>query len=1194
MALRRKALLTVVVAIAGLIAVIHVVSSRVLMRSFLALEEQHTRDAVQEALGSVSAYTAALDSKAGDWSSWDDTYRFIEDENPGFIQSNFTSNTFVELRVNLILLINARGRTVLARGFNLEATKEVGVPASLTRLLSAGSPLLRSPSSTTGLTGIVLLPEAPLLVASRPILTSEGTGPSRGTLIMGRYLDSMRIRRLAETTHLDLAFCRMGGAGSPGHSALSADCRAALTTLSEDRPVAARPLNRQLIAGYTVLKDVYHRPALLLRVKAERSIYRQGQATLRYLLGVLVVVGLLFIGSAMALVDKAARSWSAQWESERRYRALFDNSPISLWEEDASEVREFLEDLRRDGIQDLGDYLQQHPAAVSRCASLVKITDVNQATLRMYEAKNKEELLAGLSQVFGEESYEVFREEIVALAEGGIVFEREALNRTLTGRTINIVLNLTVAPGCEQTWSRILVSVLDVSDRKRAEEALQQGEERLRQVTDNIRDVFWLSRADLTGVLFVSPAYEELWGRTRESLYADSLSWTKSLHPEDRDRVLAAARTKQALGTYDEEYRIVRPDGSLRWIHDRAFPVPGESSVVERVAGIAEDVTQRKESEMEMQRRHRELAALHDISTAVSSTLDLSQILSSILENVLRVCRTDGATMGLLDPRTPDLTSLTTRERPRLSGTVMLLNEATGELEPFASRTHKGPQEASLRLRPGEGAAGWVAQRGQALVIPDVRVDGRFVFTRSPDREGVVCYAGFPLTTKGKVIGVLNLTSAVRHDFSLEEVTLLQTLCGSAAMALENARVHSEIQRRAEELAGEIAVQKRYAENVLRSIADGVYTVDAEDRVTSWNRGAEAILGYAAEEVLGKSCQEVFSHKDEQGKVLCSSEACPFAVVRRTGKPTTVLQGTARHCQGHGIAISVTVAPLLDDTGKCTGAVQVFRDVSRERELMESIQLANQAKSEFLANVSHELRTPLNGVLGFAQLLQSPRTGDLNERQQGYVAEIRQSGDHLLSLINDIIDLSHVATGKLQLELSEFPLPDLLRSTMDRLAKPARQKGIALFLEAADHVGMVQADERRVRQILENLLSNAVKFTPDGGKITVEAALRTGEREGGGMGDPKAPTHPLPHCPTQFIEVSVSDTGIGIAPEDLERIFHPLEQADSRYTRQYGGAGLGLALTKQLVELHGGRLWVESEVGKGSRFMFCLPQGMRR
>ncbi|MCI0632577.1 MAG: HAMP domain-containing histidine kinase [Actinobacteria bacterium] len=237
------------------------------------------------------------------------------------------------------------------------------------------------------------------------------------------------------------------------------------------------------------------------------------------------------------------------------------------------------------------------------------------------------------------------------------------------------------------------------------------------------------------------------------------------------------------------------------------------------------------------------------------------------------------------------------------------------------------------------------------------------------------------------------------------------------------------------------------------------------------------------------------------------------------------------------------------------------------RRLYGELETASQHKSEFLANMSHELRTPLNAIIGFSQVLRERMVGDVNDKQAEYLDDIISSGNHLLSLINEVLDLSKVEAGQIQLEVSPFSMQDALERDVSMVRERATQNGIGLTLEADADVGVVAADERRIRQVVVNLLSNAVKFTPEGGSVLVSSARIDGE-----------------------VRVSVSDTGPGIAAEDQERIFEEFQQTDVG-ARQLEGTGLGLALSKRLIELHGGRIWVESEFGKGSMFTFALPAG---
>jgi signal transduction histidine kinase len=235
------------------------------------------------------------------------------------------------------------------------------------------------------------------------------------------------------------------------------------------------------------------------------------------------------------------------------------------------------------------------------------------------------------------------------------------------------------------------------------------------------------------------------------------------------------------------------------------------------------------------------------------------------------------------------------------------------------------------------------------------------------------------------------------------------------------------------------------------------------------------------------------------------------------------------------------------------------------RRLYRELEAASLHKSEFLANMSHELRTPLNAILGFSQVLREQMFGEVNEKQAEYLDDILSSGNHLLSLINDVLDLSKVEAGQVELEIAPFSLREALERGVVMVRERASNGAIKVALAADPKVDVVEGDERRIRQVIFNLLSNAVKFTPAGGAVDVSATQADGE-----------------------VRVSVADTGPGIAPEEHELIFEEFQQSEAG-AEQREGTGLGLALSKRLVELHGGRIWVDSELGKGSTFAFTLP-----
>jgi signal transduction histidine kinase/DNA-binding response OmpR family regulator len=271
-------------------------------------------------------------------------------------------------------------------------------------------------------------------------------------------------------------------------------------------------------------------------------------------------------------------------------------------------------------------------------------------------------------------------------------------------------------------------------------------------------------------------------------------------------------------------------------------------------------------------------------------------------------------------------------------------------------------------------------------------------------------------------------------------------------------------------------------------------------------------------------------------------------------------------------------------------------------EAMSATAAASRAKSEFLASMSHELRTPLNAIIGFSEIMADKSFGEINKRQERYINNILTSGRHLLSLINDILDLSKVEAGKMELELSQVNIEKLLKESLVMVKEKAFKHNIRLNINVQEVLSgiMIEVDERKLKQIIFNLLSNAVKFTPDGGKISISASRVSSIKEPGYTaynqeGLQSAKDQRLQIRTGSFIEISVIDTGIGIAPENQQRVFNEFEQIDSSYARRQPGTGLGLALTKKLVELHGGSIALHSKgENKGSTFTIWLPEKNRK
>src|SRR5262249_17289043 len=296
------------------------------------------------------------------------------------------------------------------------------------------------------------------------------------------------------------------------------------------------------------------------------------------------------------------------------------------------------------------------------------------------------------------------------------------------------------------------------------------------------------------------------------------------------------------------------------------------------------------------------------------------------------------------------------------------------------------------------------------------------------------------------------------------------------------------------------------------------------------------------------------------GSGIRSILAVPFVPEQRIPGVVTVWR------QATGRFPEAIVNLLQTFAGQSALAIQnarLFREIADKSQQLES---ASRHKSEFLANMSHELRTPLNAIIGFSEVLSERMFGEVNEKQAEYLQDILGSGRHLLSLINDILDLSKVEAGRLELELERFHLPTALDNALTLVRERATRHGITLEVTVDAEVGEVFGDERKVRQILLNLLSNAVKFTREGGRVDVTATAAE-----------------------SVVAIAVPHTGVGIAPEDQAAIFEEFRQVGRDDARKQEGTGLGLTLAKKFVELHGGQIWVQSQVGQGSTFTFTLP-----
>ncbi|HSE94582.1 MAG TPA: ATP-binding protein, partial [Methylomirabilota bacterium] len=430
---------------------------------------------------------------------------------------------------------------------------------------------------------------------------------------------------------------------------------------------------------------------------------------------------------------------------------------------------------------------------------------------------------------------------------------------------------------------------------------------------------------------------------------------------------------------------------------------------------------------------------------------------------------------------------------------------------------------------------------------------------------------------------------------------VLSTFAAQSALAIQNARLYAETKRREWKATKLYEVTSQLASNfdadrvldlittqameLLRCDASGLYTYDQARGGLTNRRGIHLdpeltrdLVLPPGDGVAGRAFQErrpvwtrdrladpSLQYRPEADNLIHAKAPRAYIAVPILGRGEVYGVLVESFFEPHDFTPEEIqlLSTLADHAAIAIENVRLLEEIrAKSREL----EAASHHKSEFLANMSHELRTPLNAILGFSEVLADRMFGEVNEKQAEYLQDILASGRHLLSLINDILDLSKVEAGRLELERGRFHLPTALDNALTLVRERATRHGITLEFAVAEGLGDIVGDERKIRQILLNLLSNAVKFTPQGGRVGITATTVDG-----------------------VVTIAVSDTGVGIAPEDQEAIFEEFRQVGRDGARKDEGTGLGLTLAKKFVELHGGRIWVRSQVGQGSTFGFTLP-----
>lgn len=580
----------------------------------------------------------------------------------------------------------------------------------------------------------------------------------------------------------------------------------------------------------------------------------------------------------------------------------------------------------------------------------------------------------------------------------------------------------------------------------------------------------------------------------------------------------------------------------LSTLADQAAIALENARLHEELSRSAQELEQKvEERTKELAQALRELTAerdhvetLYRITRDLGISLDLDRVLVQALALINEAVGVDHGSIMLLDPESGNLIyrAALGREKPLPRG---------GKMTDF---------------RPGVGLAGWVLEHREPVIIEDVAKDERWIVHPGQERVSKSALA-VPLMVGEDALGVLLLHNPQPGYFTETHLKLVSAAASQVAASINNAELYRMIRESAERMGGMLRAQQEEASKnraILEGIADGVMVADARGRVMLLNAAAEKILGLSREEIVGRPIQELSGLYGAEGDTWLAlirqwSQALPTE-----GEPTSF--ESQFETEEKVVSVRMTPVRMKDEF---LGTVSVFRDITREVAV-------DRMKSKLISTVSHQLRTPMTAIKGYTDLLYLGTVGEINEAQRHFLSIIKANADRLALLADDLLDISRLETGRLRLNFEFIHIGDIAEEIAASLQEQIAEKGLTLKLDIPEGLPLVNGDRDRVAQILTNLIDNACHYTPAGGQITVSAQARD-----------------------NFLQVSVADTGIGIASEDREKIFERFYRADHPLVQEVAGTGLGLHIAKSLVEMHGGAIWVESELGQGSTFSFTLP-----
>ncbi len=1059
-------------------------------------EKASTIGAVQRAISVITKSQQELDTLAVKLAEWDESYEFVQTQNPDYLESNFSSLVFFHNLLNLAAVVDIDQTVLFSQHYQWVAGQTEGtnslapaaIPADLLQYLNPGSPLLSRTSQTKGIQGLISLSESPMMVASQPITTSDGSGPIRGTLILGRYLDTVELARLHSVYDVKI------NAYKPDSAKLPVDYQQAFSNINPQNPTFLQNSDNHTMAGYAVLNNLEGKPAYIIKIEGDSALYNQTRQQITYFAILLIVFGLVFIIASQLLLNKFVVS---------RILAL-SNSVNNLGKRGVLSARVSLPG--KDELSGLASNINSMLASIENSRQIQKENEAfNSALLQdspnPIEVTNPDgsiryvntalEQITGFSEVqlinrkppfpwWSSGDARQYTEELKEIPAAGLK-KIEKHYRKPDGSSFWVEVSSSSIKQNGQV-KYYISNWMDITERKQAELALKESENRFRELAELLPELVF--ETDLNGnLIFVNRIVFSVFGYLNEDSHKIKLE--DLIAPEDRPALRYNLQNIIAGETFSNtEYTAMRKDGTRFPAFVHAAQIKNELGEVSGLRGILVDITTQKDIETELR-----------ASEAFSSSL-------------------------LNNAPNPILVS-------NADSTIRYINPALEKLTGYSSMDVIGK---------GAPYPWWI----------EGTTDPVFTAERELEANNVEkCYR--------RKSGELFWVTLTNNPFI--ENDIIQYYVGNWVDITERKKTEDALKE-----------SEKFSSSLQDNSPYPILVINPDTSIRYVNAALEKLSGYLSSELVGCKMPYPFISRNN----IQPAARTPSIDMQASAKFESVMFKK----DGDSFYVDITSTPIMtghqvnyvlsiwvDITAQKKASEQLEILYQREKSLREELQAEIRSRTEFTRALVHELKTPLTPIMASSELLVEELT---TEPLLGLARNVHRGAENMNRRVDEMLDLARGEVGMLKVNINPVDAVRLLHEINKYMEPHVRHSGQTMSISIPENLPVVMADDDRVRQILFNLINNSVKYSLPGGHISISAFIR--QRE---------------------LVIEVEDTGRGMTEEDQQKLFQPYYRIEGR--EHLSGLGLGLALSKKLVELQNGRIWVNSKKGGGSTFSFTLP-----